>query len=77
LRQQWAHWIWQRRLFPDLPMWWGRYVKKKTRQFYIQEGFEHWREFMRMENFIMTAFMNFCRPLRERDTAQSSESEFN
>jgi hypothetical protein len=29
LRQQWALWIHQRRLYPDLPMWWGMYAKKR------------------------------------------------
>jgi len=52
LRQKWAVWRQQRRFYPDWPMWWGRYTKKQIRLFCIQVGSEHWRDFMKMENFL-------------------------
>jgi hypothetical protein len=51
LREQWDLWKQQRSLYPDLPIWWGRYAKKEIRQFFTQEGSEPRRDLMRIENF--------------------------
>jgi hypothetical protein len=71
LRQQWAHWVRQRRLYPHLSTWLEMYAKKKIRHFYIQERSEHRWDFMRMDNFHYDCICDFllnAHPYREKRT---------
>jgi hypothetical protein len=77
LRQQWEHWTRQRRLYPESTMWWGRFVKKKFRHFFNQEGAERRRNLREMENFYCECTYDVRRhnrpheanPLQSEDTA--------
>ena len=50
LDHQWGLWKRQKRHFPEITLWWCRSIKKKLKQFYIQEGVEQRRNHREMEN---------------------------
>ena len=63
LRKQCAKWKRHKKYYSHSVMWWGRYIKRMIRQFFINEGPERLRDRLAMATFYHDAIYNILQEM--------------